>query len=187
MFKTDSEWQKPNTLVAYHGGGRDGSFYEVNYAYFDKDGNFHNIYSSGVFGCDTLEKLKKRFEQDSKFFEFTDVENQEKLQVFADLESVDGVVLCAKWFAINNIDVKLQPKCDCCKERFNAVEGHGENWKVSGGIESSPKDVICSKCWDAYTCSNCNDYYGPKHKFCSTEHFSNACEWCTEKDGGEQN
>lgn len=48
---------KPNTIVQYKGGGYDGCFWEQNYAYFDGEGNFHNIVATGRNGCETEEAM----------------------------------------------------------------------------------------------------------------------------------
>lgn len=40
-----------SVVVSYQGGGYDGCVWEWNYAFLDKEGGFHSIFSSGVFGC----------------------------------------------------------------------------------------------------------------------------------------
>ena len=49
---------KRNSLIQYKGGGYDGCFWEWNYAWFDARGHFHDIYSSGYKGCDTLDEVE---------------------------------------------------------------------------------------------------------------------------------
>lgn len=176
-----------NVIVAYHGGGYDGCIYEWNYAYFDENGEFHNIYSSGVFGCDTHKKLMDRItlNEDAEI-NIVEVGSEESLQNFTDTEGLTGIALCAKWFSENFPYIKLHPKCDCCGERFEASKGEYEDWRGIGGIESAPRSIICESCLEKYTCSNCGEYCGESENFQSTAHYSHACEYCTEKDGGPE-
>ena len=52
-----------NTLVQYKGGGYDGCFWEWNFCYFDKDGVWHDIFSSGRRGCDSLVKIQQHIKR----------------------------------------------------------------------------------------------------------------------------
>lgn len=167
-----------NMLVAYHGGGYDGCIWEWNYAYFDKDGKFHDIYSSGYAGCDTEEKLRAKLRNEPDEVELTNLNSERARNNFADTEGIRGVVGCATWFATNGYDVKLSPKCNGCGLRCNAVEGEPTGYRGVGGIEIHAQEIVCQECSSAYTCTGCNEYYGPDHKFAETEHLSNACEYC---------
>lgn len=46
-----------DTLVCYKGGGYDGCFWEWNFAFFDKQGKFHDLFSSGSGGCTAENEL----------------------------------------------------------------------------------------------------------------------------------
>lgn len=176
-----------NVIVAYHGGGYDGCIWEWNYAYFDEDGEFHDIYSSGVLGCPTHKQLMDRITlNDDAEINIVEVGNEESLRNFADTEGLNGVATCVQWFKENFPHVKFSLKCDCCGERFDPSQAHYDDWVGIGGIESEPSSVICKPCCEQHTCSNCNEYYGPDHKFSSTAHYSHACESCTEEDGGPE-
>ena len=45
------------TLVCYQGGGYAGCIFEWNYAFLDKQGKFHDLFSSGRNGCETEDAL----------------------------------------------------------------------------------------------------------------------------------
>jgi len=167
-----------NMLVAYHGGGYDGCIWEWNYAYFDRNGEFHNIFSSGVLGCNTEEKLREKLRNQPDEVELTNLNSERARNKFADNEGLNGLMRCVKWFNEFDQTIKLKPKCDCCGDRFQAIEGHGEDWRGVGGIEMAPSQIICQDCFDQYSCTGCNEYYGPDHKFAETLHLSHACTYC---------
>lgn len=140
---------KPNTLIAYHGGGYDGCIWEWNWAYIDDHGTFHSIYHSGLFGCETLEKLERQYQGNPKHFQFTDMGDEAARDRFADEESVTAVGLCSKWFADNgHPDYVLRPKCDKCERRFPAVQGHGSAARCVGGVEMAYSRIVCDDCYD---------------------------------------
>lgn len=182
-MSTNKRFRK-NMLVAYKGGGYDGCMWEWNYAYFDNDRKFHDIYSSGSMGCKTEAEMRVKLREFPDDVELTNLNSERARNKFVDSECVRGVVGCATWFATNGYDITLCPKCDCCGNRVNAVEGHPENYKGVGGVEIHAQEIVCQDCVDSYTCSNCNEFYDPDHNFSETEHLSHACEYCTQQDGG---
>jgi hypothetical protein len=179
--RTAVEVFKPNTLVEYKGGGYDGCWWEWNYAFFDSRGCFHDIASSGYKGCSTLAKLQEAFENRPDDFGFVDITNEEEVTAAADHWSVPAVVGISQWFQKRGVKFRLRPKCDCCSKRFDPCEGHGDCYSGDGGIVCTAKKIICETCWDAYSCSECGEYYGPGMRFMATEDYSHACSPCVRR------
>lgn len=174
----------PNSIVGYHGGGYDGCIWEWNYAYIDKDGVFHDVYSSGALGCKTLEELRHKL--DHKDTSFCNVTNEAELNKFSDSESINSVARCAAWFADNLPEIKFMVRCDCCGKRIDIIGSHAENIRGEGGVSLAPTELICDECCEKHSCSVCHEFYGPDHKFASTKHYSHACEHCAKEDGGPE-
>lgn len=174
---------KPNTLVTYKGGGYDGCIWEWNYAFIDEGGKFHDIYSSGRMGCKNLEELKSAYAgRRAGDFSLRKATSSRSLQKFSDIEPVHHVLNVAKFFAENFPQFKLMPKCNCCGKRFDAADGEGDGYHGVGGIHIEASDIICGECHNKYTCTGCNEYYGPDHQFVETDHLSHACEYCAETE-----
>ena len=134
---------KPNTLVAYKGGGYDGCFWEWNYAYIDKSGEFHSIFASGRNGCDNREELENC--EDPYDFDLYDMGNAEDRRRFGSEEGVRGTVLCARWFA-ENTDTRIKAKCDRCGCQTDVL-GHGSwgDYAGEGGTSYFPQHIFCGK------------------------------------------
>jgi len=176
-----------NFLYSYEGGGYDGCIYECNYAYFDDKGEFWNVYSSGLMGCSTEKEIIERIKEGREIDEI-DLNSEDALLHFTDNEGLKEILRCAKFFAENNIDVKIRPKCDCCGERFEAIVGHGNDWHGVGGIQSTPLELICQNCWDMYSCDCCNEFFGKTEVFTSSSerknmagNYENVCRSCVTK------
>jgi len=171
-----------NVLYAYHGGGSDGCIWEWNYSYFDENGEFWNIYSSGSMGCFTEKAMIERIKE-GRDIEEINLESELERNHFADNEAIKGVVRCAKFFAENNIDVKIRPKCNYCGERFAAIEAnHLHAPHNVGGIESSSSQIICQNCWDTHSCDGCDEFFGKRIVLVRTENYQHACTCCAQKD-----
>lgn len=149
---------EPNSIVAYHGGGYEGCLYEWNYAYYDKDSNFHSIIASGRNGCETEEELQKVFDEDTTtVYNLDNAEDFEKcgLEVpVAHLVHIDN------FFSSSKYDVKLTTCCsDCEKESLvSECETDGHVWL--GGMTYAPDKILCHDCYSKGVCDVCGEHVG---------------------------
>ncbi len=188
---------KPNTIVQYEGGGYDGCFYELNYAYFDAEGKFHNVHSSGYKGCDTVEKLQAAIREAnrqedngrSSRLDFYHLDDAEEIVRFGRETPISHLLGMAKWFHEHEIDAKLTVVCDICGRTVEVIRCEGEGRHGIGGIMSEHDKIICAECEDEGTCRYCGSYVGkeciePETGYCTGK---NDGGWtgCHEKHGNE--
>lgn len=160
---------KPNTLVMYQGGGYDGNVWEWNLAYYDDAGDFHNIFASGAHGCKTADKLEKRYQAwlavphtriNSDEFDLYDLKLRRERRRLSDQSPVDLLIGMVRWFDEEGINVILEPKCDCCGNRFPAGLGHADGLRCVGGIKMAYQRIVCEACYGLGTCPVCEEYVG---------------------------
>jgi len=174
---------KPNTIVQYEGGGYDGCFWEFNYAYFDSDRQFHDIYSSGYKGCDSVEKLQEALEKANQRYgrpsrlDFYHLDDSEEVERFGRETPISHLLHAAKWFQENEIPVKLTVKCDLCERIVPVVQCEGEGVHGVGGIATQYNDIVCAECEDEGTCRYCGSFVGK-------ECIEPATGYCTGKNDG---
>lgn len=183
MTEVASKVFKPNSLIAYKGGCYEGCFYEWNYSFIDDSGQFHDIYSSGRYGCSSLEDLESAYECKPQDFEITDVTNPEELQRFSDREALSNVMGCAKFFVTNGLDIVLKLRCSDCGQGFPAAIAEVDEVVCDGGVHLTVGSVVCQECHDHYCCGRCWDYMGSTYPFQESKHYTQVCESCLEEDG----
>lgn len=147
----------PNSLISYRGGGYSGCIWEWNYAYIDKDGEFHDIYSSGRMGCKTREELEnlnaeeidawERGEGDRDKFDIYELADYEECNRLVRELPISHLLCIARWFVQENIDVPLTLCCDRCEQAVAASTCRGIGAHGIGGIRSEFSELICSKCY----------------------------------------
>jgi hypothetical protein len=135
-----------NCIVAYEGGGYDGCMCEWNYAYFDKEGKFADIYSSGIAGCKTYSVFKYKVTQMDMQYDVYFIGNKKDMITFANHESVVNVLRVAAWFRNNNIDVVFEFTCKCGKTQKITKRTTGVGLHGIGGIRMDYTDFRCSSC-----------------------------------------
>ena len=179
-----------NVLVEYQGGGYDGCFWEWNYAFIDSRGVFHDIFSSGIKGCKTLEALQlymadadRNPSRHGASYGTYRVTSKAALRQFADSAPVDRLCGVARWFADNQpaLRIAFEPKCAACGHRFNVLGGSPEGLHGEGGIVLSHREIVCEDCHSQHSCPDCNEYYGPDYKGWKDTEDGRACEWCAER------
>jgi len=177
-----------NTIVEYEGGGYDGCIWEYNYAYIDKDGEFHDILSTGCRGCEDREALDK-FVTDPhniayKNFTFYTLDSVEVRDRFADECCIRGVLCCGQYLAEHIIeDVALTVRCSECGERADASDATGENYAGCGGVMIEAKSVICESCHSVGSCTYCGEYVGKEYMADPETTDNGYCKWCEETHG----
>ena len=140
-----------NVLVQYQGGGYDGCIWEWNFFWIDKQGKFHNIFSSGYKGIDTQEQAFELLKEDGLYVYHFD--NPDDLQAFA-TEIHSGLVrMVVEYFDENEHDLNPNelPYCIC--------EVCGAECFLDDIVETD-SGLICNQCYYMGICEQCGEYYG---------------------------
>lgn len=155
---------KNNILVAYRGGGYDGCFWEWNFFSFDKNGKFHNLFTSGRNGIKDEAGAERIIEEaDSNTFVY-DLTDDVKVREFQENHAVPHVAGVID--ALNNGkngDYTKDIYCTCheCGEKlYTKDEMRIEGWHGCGGIASTADELYCEDCYNSKCCSECGEFYG---------------------------
>ena len=163
--------ERKNQLVAYHGGGYDGCIWEWNYALFDKNGKFHDLYSSGCCGCDTEEKLSEILDENDTYI--YDLANGGFLE-FSNKHNQSQVVKMVAVIQDYDIDIdSMEFKCTHCGEIHDAfcteiLTDVSDYWGIGG--------LFCGDCFYSLTCFNCGGLVSEMEELDS----SGCCEYCND-------
>jgi len=149
-----------NVVIQYKGGGYDGCFWEWNFCYFDDNGIFHDIVSSGWLGAPTVKKFNERFEEfeDDDYYVYG-LDKPNEVKDFTDNalpEHVKGVARFLKYYGI-----ELKVKCDVCGFDFPASTIEFDGYHGVGGIAVQMDGCLCSDCYYANVCDMCEEYCDP--------------------------
>ncbi len=132
---------KQNSLVAYKGGGYDGCIWEWNYVFIDEKGEFHDIYSSGVAGCKTYDKLKKLYAEHPEDFDIYELRlKRERKRLAAELP-ISHLLGVAKV-----IPYVILAKCDGCGNEFDVRQMRGDGVRSEGGTHMQFISLVCEVC-----------------------------------------
>lgn len=154
----DKEVKLSEVLVIYGGGGYDGCVVQYNAAYFDHEGSFHNIYSTGVKGCDSEEKMLSKLavaeDYGDKRFNWYDTEIVDlsepclpKFKDWADKQSVE-LLLKVGIFMREEFGVDLICICDSCHKEFNLADMCGDAAReVNGTPIKYCRALVCQGCY----------------------------------------
>ena len=93
---------KTNILVQYSGGGYSGCIWEWNFFYTDKQGMFHDIYSSGCAGIDNMQDAAGFLEQDKSSTYVYDLNNEQDIESFSKESHPIHVSGVLQWFGKYN-------------------------------------------------------------------------------------
>ena len=183
-----------NKLLAYSGGNFDGCIWEWNAAYWDADGIFKDIYSSGrdgLFSRHGCNSMFGRGKSDSAYIHtdpertarewLKDGENKAELIDLTRPKSIE--YFAREWNSVfvAGVHEKLHdeyPKffwiCSQCGRHVNDETPILEDWHGCGGIASTADTMLCEECFSAGSCCKCNEYYGEDR----LDH--GYCEYCIE-------
>ena len=142
---------KTNILVQYHGGGYDGCFWEWNYFYIDKQGNFHDIESSGRAGIDNLQDAEKLIEDDANSTYIYDVSKDEDITMFAKKSNAVHVIGVLQWFNnnLNKLNVQFFAVCGECGCQMGDCEDI---------VSHESNIILCQDCFSFDECPCCKYY-----------------------------
>lgn len=154
---------KPNTLICYQGGCYEGCFWEYNYAYIDGDGDFHDIYSSGLYGADTLEKLEARKAElarqypNNRTFDCTpwteyDLNDLEDRDLAAADLSPGSIKSVARFLDELGEGIEFLCECPACAddghhEKYDVLDMQPGDYREAGGIAVRATTLICYDHW----------------------------------------
>jgi len=179
-----------NVLMVYSGGGMDGCIWEVNLCLWDKEGQWHDVYSSGYSGLKTQEKAEEEYQwskdhedsdeyRDSKVMHIIDLDKEDD---FNQLQNYETVMLEALLRMVNEKLAMLnQPmvawfECSMCNKKhypWSEEPGYPEDLKGNGGVGLVGNKLICPECYHAKCCMYCGEY---------DEYSLNGyCRYCHEK------
>lgn len=157
---------KPNTLVQYQGGGYDGCVWEWNFFFIDKDGVFHDVFSSGTAGITTREQAEELLasgkDKRGDFF-VCDLTDAKAIMEFNKECNPVNVRDVLRWFSKEpDYGIDFFAVCSACDGHIfmNDEEPSLEDWHGCGGIMSTADKLICSECRINGHCGFCGDYYG---------------------------
>ena len=154
-------------LVFYQGGGYDGCMWEWNFFSFDKNGEFHNLYTSGCMGIKDVETAlemigdpkawKEESSNDVYVYDITKDEDIEEFQREHNVPNVVSIVNRINAGEYGEYSNDLWFECDCCKERITD-NGLMENWHGCGGIAITADTKLCEECYSLRSCDYCGEY-----------------------------
>ena len=178
-----------NLLIQYEGGGYSGCFWEWNFAYYDGEGVFHNIFASGRDGCKDHEAMQKRIkdiDEDMKRYHrsnpdyyFYDTTDKTSLLEFA-RETNEGLVIgVAKWFS-ENTDITILAPCSICGDEQDASEYISEGETGCGGIATKMTMMVCEDCHSEHTCAYCGEFFDEVNSETFPKCEDGFCMYCHE-------
>ena len=172
-----------NTLVRYKGGGYDGCFWEWNYAYFDSDGKFHDIYSSGRQGLPEEHQVRALIESqpngtDPELFDLGKPKDLESLNEI----NASSIVQIARWLE-ENLGYELLIQCDDCKNSVDVLDIRLTDLQKDGGIVYSHHGKVCEGCYCGKLCAGCDEYTPGELAYIEDE--GQYCEWCHDEKMAE--
>lgn len=163
---------RPRTIVAYRGGGYDGCIWEWNYAFFDQELQFHDVFSSGCMGCRTSDEF---FENAWPLVCPEDVYHlgsEEDVARLLDHEPLHNVLRLAAWFSrYPELEApELFFFCNCCGGKVS-LAGFFDEQDVSqamrfiyqgfGGLTYFCTEIWCPDCTAEHTCHVCESLVIP--------------------------
>ena len=164
-----------NILMMYEGGGYDGCIWEWNACFWDENGEWHDIGSSGTMGINTEKEAIER-KDESSLFDVTNHADVEQFQKEFNQSLVVSITRklneehnCSMWF-----------KCDECGRETE--EGIATDYEGCGGIMTQATGMVCEECCSMYLCQKCGEYVGSKGMAEKYE-FERCQKYSDENDG----
>ncbi|HDY88533.1 hypothetical protein LCGC14_0360410 [marine sediment metagenome] len=140
-------------LLYYQGGGYSGCIWEWNFCFWDADGKWHNLFSTGCSGVKTeIEALKivETLEHKAEVVKLMDKKCFEKFQE----NNNAHLVLSIAQQLNDKHGYSLEVKCTECECSFVADDYERDT-------ATDNYNIICSDCLSIGTCDVCNEYSGP--------------------------
>jgi hypothetical protein len=181
-----------NVLMVYMGGAYDGCIEEMNWCLWDKDGKWHDVYSSGCTALNTEEKALEEYNwhkehedsteyRDSSIKHIIDLNKKDDFKV---LQSYETVMMEALLRSVNEKLAELGQEmvawfeCTKCEKKhypFNEEPGYPESLKGNGGVGVVGDELLCPECNCSHSCTYCGEYDD------ETPNLGGYCSFCHEK------
>jgi len=136
-------------LCQYQGGGYDGCYWEWNFFYFDADGKFHDLMSSGQAGCQTEEQARELLAEEKNSTYFYDLSVDAGWREL-NKETHPGLVMGIFRYFEDENDPDIVPfaVCSVCGE---------DTCEPIYDSQYGPDGIVCPGCWR--TCDCCEYYF----------------------------
>ena len=163
--------ERANTLVQWRGGGFEGCIWEPNTGFFDAEGKWHPIISTGCDRRDTLEEFLRKADPPFPGKDVTD-ENCGRVQRNNDIvyDITEGGLLEFQqnirddYFmhtlkALEKAGYDVFWKCSRCDKVQAGTDTFVEfsGYKGDGGIGIIHQGPVCYECHDKGACTMCNE------------------------------
>jgi hypothetical protein len=169
-----------NILLQYQGGGFDGCYWQWNYCYWDKDGKWQNIYSTGRNGVKTEQEAQDIVTeiQDTKCYIY-DLDNEKAVAEFVEESQVDSVKMVAKFLYLT-YHIILTAECDVCGCDTDIMALIPVGDESYGGLARGHTDLVCANCYCEHICGRCGEFYMNIDNFKEVGGID-MCEFCQEE------
>jgi len=137
-----------NKLMLYQGGGYSGCYWEWNFCFWDGNGEWFNIYSSGEDGIES-EKAALEYAESIDYPNIiVDLTEQDEVdKMYADFNE-DMIVEILRWLNTEH-DYGLAVKCAKCGEH-TSVDNDQDYFDI--------ENRVCKDCYDDGQCQECFEY-----------------------------
>lgn len=182
-----------NKIIYWRGGGYDGCIWEPNMGFFDRDGEWHPVISTGSGALDSAEDVLAEIAKEND----PGVRDWEKFGIRAFPIDGDGGK-CLEWLCANvrndyvavladalcEADYSPLMKCAKCGEWFAprdctfrdvvTMMADAGFYRGDGGIGTITDDVWCDDCRDVNRCEECGEIFD-RDSLSFREEF--LCDW----------
>lgn len=170
-------------LVQYAGGGYDGCFWEWNFFYWDTNGVFHNLMTTGTMGVKNEKRAKELVEKKGYYVLgecehiVCDMQSPTDKHQFAIATNNSLVASIAR--QVNDIENSdcLFAYCSDCDTRIYPKTDARFECDVYFNPDSSGDDCYCYECDSNHTCHNCGGWNTNKNYI-----FTDYCMDCSDKE-----
>ena len=160
-----------NLLVMYKGGGYSGCYWEWNFCFWDDNGEWHDLYSSGRDGIDTYIAMFMALAEDDGCINYVVNLTNEKDIAYWAKEFNAYLVLVIANILNDDYDYSIELPCKEC------------------GNLSEPEDMqyvdectlVCDDCYCSGLCVACNEYVGEDNLHRLPDYLyddGSVCEFC---------
>ena len=146
-----------NTLVQYRGGGYDGCFWEWNFAYFDEQGKFLDVHSTGRSGLPAENQIRAAISEQIEHVYLYDLSTEAGMNE-VDSEIHAGLVVSIAKFLDQELYYEMLVRCDECENDFTHDEIEQVDLQGDGGIVYSYHGKVCYECHSMNQCEGCYEY-----------------------------
>jgi hypothetical protein len=159
----EEQTTRKNVLVQWKGGGYDGCLWEPNTGYFDEDGDWYPIISTGYGGRDTLEEFeRKKDDADDLYFPLT----VEGLLEFAEYIRDDALMQTLR--VLEEAGINIAWRCTDCERIFRDMDSFSHEftgYRGDGGIGVIMEGPLCHECECLSRCTDCQERSDPGTMF----------------------